>query len=91
MFNKVYKEPFLQAVALPMAKAFYWHKERNYTQCARELSLIVAEDWRLACRNWIEKRQYTYEVRQRALEEGRKLNELATDSDSSKEQVRPSS
>ncbi len=75
LFNKVYQEPFLQHVALPMAKAFYWHKERNYEQCSIELSRIKADDWRLACCNWILKRRLAWE----------KKNELATNSDSPKE------
>lgn len=82
LFNKVYSEPFFQGVALPMAKAFHWHKLRNYEQAMKEVHHIVADDWKIACDHWIKKRQLAWEKKQ---------DELATNSDGSKESVCPSS
>jgi hypothetical protein len=48
-------EPFLRDVAVPMVTAFYAHKSRQYRP-ERWCGQIAADDWRLACKGWLERR-----------------------------------
>lgn len=50
-----YQEPFLQTVAQPMCQAFYSHKLKNGA-AMDWVYRIAADDWRLACQQWIEGR-----------------------------------
>jgi len=56
-----YENHFFNEVLKPMVKAFVAHKERNYADADRYLSEIKANDWKVACTNWIEKRRTAYE------------------------------
>jgi hypothetical protein len=47
-------------VAVPMLKAFYYHKERDYLNSYREVQSIKALDWMEACFEWIRKRDTAY-------------------------------
>ena len=47
-------------VAIPMLKAFYYHKERDYLNSYREVQSIKALDWMEACFEWIRKRDTAY-------------------------------
>ncbi len=55
-----WEEPFLESVAKPMCFAFALHKERKYEQALELCGQIAAEDWRIACTNWIRKRWNSY-------------------------------
>jgi len=47
-------------VAMPMLKAFYYHKERDYLNSYREVQKIKSLDWMEACFEWIRKRDTAY-------------------------------
>jgi hypothetical protein len=47
-------------VAMPMLKAFHYHKERNYLNSYREVQKIKSLDWMEACFEWIRKRDTAY-------------------------------
>ena len=52
---RVYREPFFEKVAKPMAQAHRAHKE---SKCGLNfVGRIAATDWRLACINWLNKRE----------------------------------
>lgn len=55
-----FKEPFFQTVAMPMALAFVYHKRREYKKANQYCSEILADDWRIACTNWVRKREARY-------------------------------
>ena len=57
-------EPFLRWVAAPMCTAFSFHKQRDYTAANLMLDQVKSDDWRIAGRNWIEKRRINYERKQ---------------------------
>ena len=52
-----WSEPFLQTVVAPMCWAFRLHKERMYAAALDTIELVAAEDWRIAGRLWLEKRE----------------------------------
>lgn len=52
-----YTEPFLRNVALPMFAAHKAHKEKDREGVLRWCKAIQADDWRIACTNWITRRQ----------------------------------
>ena len=52
-----YKEPWLHNVAVPMCKAFYWHKKRDYEKALITMDMVQAPDWRRAGTEWIERRR----------------------------------
>jgi hypothetical protein len=47
-------------VAMPMLKAFHYHKERDYLNSYREVQKIKSLDWMEACFEWIRKRDTAY-------------------------------
>lgn len=49
-------EPFLQTVAKPMCWAFHCHKAREHSSALAWVDRIAADDWRVACRSWLERR-----------------------------------
>lgn len=51
-----FQEPFLASVAVPMVMAWRAHKVRNYPTAESLCGRIQGEDWRVACRQWIERR-----------------------------------
>lgn len=59
-WNATFSEPFFQVVAKPMAKAFAYHKVRDYKNALRYASEIMADDWRIASVNWLRKREARY-------------------------------
>jgi thymidylate synthase len=59
----VWSNPFFPNVALPMALAFRAHKERSYQEALKWVESIHASDWRMACRQWITRRQAKWEVK----------------------------
>lgn len=61
-------EPFLETVASPMCRAFAMHKARDYSAAIYWCNEIKADDWRIACYNWIEKRRVGYESKKEVVE-----------------------
>lgn len=62
----MYNEPFFEDVASHALNAFRLHKHRLYPDALAECRLIKADDWRIACTQWIEKRKRQYEGRKGA-------------------------
>lgn len=55
--NTRYSEPFLEHVAKPMMVAFrYWKRKDEPNVYLSFADNIQADDWRIACTNWLEKR-----------------------------------
>lgn len=48
---------FFKEVVVPVMKAHVHHKAKRAAHALKETSSIVAEDWRLACREWLLRRQ----------------------------------
>lgn len=61
-----WESPFLNVVADPMCRAFYFHKERDYEAAEYWCKKIEADDWRIASTNWINKRKLMWEKKQNA-------------------------
>lgn len=53
--GRKYKDPFFELVAKPMAIAHRAHKENN--DGLKYISGIFASDWKLACKQWLERRE----------------------------------
>lgn len=51
----VWSEPFLEGVADPMVRAYRAHKNKGATALLH-CNQIKADDWRVACRSWLERR-----------------------------------
>jgi thymidylate synthase len=49
-------EPFLRMVAVPMFRAFELHKAKQPEVALECCGLIEAEDWRVACTDWLKRR-----------------------------------
>ena len=47
-------------IAVPMLKAFQYHKQRDYLNSYREVNNIKSLDWMEACFEWIRKRDTAY-------------------------------
>ena len=62
----VYSEPFFETVAKPMLWAFRMHKSREYDYALKSIKEVKADDWRIAGRNWILKRQKNWEAKKDA-------------------------
>lgn len=54
-------EPFFVAVALPMYQAHKYYREKCYVQAIDAAEQIKAEDWRIACVEWLQRRQIKHE------------------------------
>ncbi len=51
-----WSEPFLDSVACPAAMAFAAHKAGEPTRAMGFAETIQADDWRVACTNWLQRR-----------------------------------
>lgn len=51
-----WEEPFFQNVAGPALTAFRRHKQGKYEQSQDYAEEIEADDWRVACREWLQRR-----------------------------------
>jgi thymidylate synthase len=60
-WTRNWNEPFLQKVATPMCRAFSLHKQRDYHGALKEIENVEAADWKIAGRDWIEKRRVLFE------------------------------
>lgn len=54
--------PFLELVALPMYNAWFNYKAKDYDKALFETQFIRAEDWRIACVDWLRRRKQRAEV-----------------------------
>lgn len=52
-----FRDPFFESVAAPMRQAWEAHKARDYGQAINIASSIQASDWRVACVQWLHRRQ----------------------------------
>jgi len=52
-----YAEPFLDFVAVPALIAWKAHKAGDITSALNAVEAIIAPDWRIAMREWLERRQ----------------------------------
>jgi hypothetical protein len=61
---KDWREPFLNNVAKHMCQAFKHHKARQYDLAIEAIErVIVAEDWYVAGREWIDRRRRNWEAK----------------------------
>lgn len=51
-----YSEPFLQHVAQPMSIAFHYYKRNDLKSSISVTETILADDWRIVSRAWLERR-----------------------------------
>jgi thymidylate synthase len=64
LWRQKFINPFFYEVAIPIAEAFWRHKQRNYERAHQVISLCLADDWREACRDWLFRRQVNWEKKQ---------------------------
>ena len=51
---------YLATTVQPALMAFNFHKERDYTNAQIHAKWIESQDWRIACRNWLDKRELNW-------------------------------
>ncbi len=56
-----FTEPFFRRVAVPMFNAYMYKKDRNYEAALDMARLIGADDWRMACIQWLERKRIKHE------------------------------
>lgn len=62
--DKSYRDPFLSQVAHPMLEAWQAYKDHNnFTWAINRAENIAAPDWKLACKQWLERRLEKRNVR----------------------------
>lgn len=52
-------DPFFRDVAVPIYRAHVAYRDKNFNQAYNELDQCLASDWRLACREWLQRREVT--------------------------------
>jgi len=55
-----WNEPFLRDVAQWVCIAFHWHRFKRYDLALDTIVKVEADDWRIACTNWLLKRKENY-------------------------------
>lgn len=55
------KDPFFPEVAYPIARSYAFYKDAAIEMALKTTEKIKAEDWRLACKQWLERRLKTKE------------------------------
>lgn len=58
----VYANHFFPYVALPMWNAWARHKEKDYDAALATAKHIYADDWRIACEQWLMRRKLKHEL-----------------------------
>ncbi len=58
-----WEEPFLQEVAAPMCKAYFWHLKRDYDRALTVAGEIANWDWRVAGMTWLLRRQMMWDAK----------------------------
>lgn len=61
---QAYKEPFLMHVAQPMCVAYHQHKHGRREEALSAAGYIKADDWRITCTSWLERRYNKKEASQ---------------------------
>jgi thymidylate synthase len=59
-----FQEPFFEKVASPMWDAHAEYRDKRYDGAIEHANLIGAEDWRIACVDWLQRRKIKYEQNQ---------------------------
>ena len=74
-----FAEPFFEGVVLPMYEAHRFYREKNFDGAITVAEIIRAEDWRIACVDWLKRRQIKHEQNQHRFTEvaGDPLKEVA--------------
>jgi thymidylate synthase len=57
-----YGHLFFSTVAEPMRRAWRAHKAKDYPEAIHQAEQIRAEDWRIACVEWLRRRQITHNL-----------------------------
>lgn len=57
-----YRNSFFSGVAVPMYNAYMLFKEKKYDEAINVADTIRAEDWRMACVQWLERRRLKSKV-----------------------------
>lgn len=70
-----YKEPFFKHVAVPMYNAHAYYRDKNYDMAIDMVDTIRAEDWRIACVEWLLRRKTKATVNNQPFTEITKLPE----------------
>lgn len=60
-------DPFMVNVAIPSMNCFNAHKNRNYKLALDYCKMIMSDDWRLSCTEWIERRKKNWEKKNASL------------------------
>lgn len=60
-----YREPFFDTVAAPMYDAHARYRDKDYDGAIERALDIKAEDWRLACVEWLQRKKIRYEQNQK--------------------------
>ena len=55
-YEAQYDDPYFDLVAEPIAKAYWEHKNGNTRRAIETIGTCVASDWRIACKEWLERR-----------------------------------
>lgn len=64
--TRVYKEPYINDVVVPMVLAFMCHKRRDYTAAINWMAKVASPDWDKAGTEWILRRYGAYKNKQEA-------------------------
>ena len=57
LYSHWYSEPLIQSVAVPLARSFWYHKNKDRKNAMLSAHNILAEDWRKACVEWLGRRK----------------------------------
>lgn len=60
-YDYTYRNQFFTAVAVPMYNAHALYRTKDYDAAIEMAELIKAEDWRIACIEWLKRRQIKHE------------------------------
>jgi thymidylate synthase len=63
--HHLYLNSFFSQVAQPMYDAHANYREKNYNKALDHAADIKAEDWRIACVDWLQRRKVRYEQNQK--------------------------
>ena len=55
--------PYFRDVAVPMFEAYQLFKKKDFRMALVIIELCAAEDWRMACREWLQRRQAAHEAK----------------------------
>ena len=59
-FADSWENPIFKDILVPMLLSYQYYKEKNFNSSYEMLHLIKALDWKLACLDWIRKREESY-------------------------------